>query len=166
MPDFAYVIQETTCPHCSQIVTPMVAFQWGFCNGPDGPRDGDYYLGDTIRWKECADKSFLAWTYFRYDGCHAGGNIGDSEYRDIITRATHYGFLYNWENEPDRRRCLHCHNVIEGIVIEIRDAALVRVWIYLPGEFVGDADYFVIRQDGQLRPMPEWNDRPMPIVDC
>jgi len=91
MPDFAYVIQEATCPHCSQIVTPMVAFQWGFCYGPDGPRDGDYRLGDTIRWKECAERSILAWTYFVCNGRHAGGNIGDPAYRDIITRATHYG---------------------------------------------------------------------------
>ena len=144
----------------------MVAFQWGFCYGPDRPRDGDYRLGDTIRWKGCADKSILAWTYFVCNGRHAGGNIGDPAYRDIITRATHYGFLYNWWDEPDRRGCPHCHKVVEGIAIEIRNAALARVWIYSPGEFIGDADYFVIRPNGQLRPMPAWDDHPMPIVEC
>jgi hypothetical protein len=144
----------------------MVAFQWGFCLGPAGPRDGDYQLGDAIRWRECVDKSVPAWTYFKQDGHHAGGNIGDPAYRDIITRGTHYGFLYNWQDESDRRRCSHCHEVIEGIAIEIRNGALARVWIYSPGDFVGDADYFVIEQNRHLRPMPEWGDLPMPIVEC
>jgi hypothetical protein len=114
----------------------------------------------TISW-------VLAWSYFEQNGRHAGGNIGDLAYRDIITRATHYGFHCNWQDEPDRRRCPHCHNAIEGIAIEIRNGSLARVWIYSPGEFVGDADYFVVRQDGQLCPMPEWNNHPMPILkDC
>jgi hypothetical protein len=145
----------------------MAAFQWGFCLGPDGPLGGDYQLGDSIRWKECSDKSIPAWTYFTHDGRHAGGNIGDPVYPDLIIRATHYGFRYNWEDEPDRRRCPHCQRVIEGIAIELRNATIARVWIYSSGEFVGDADFFVIRPNGQLRPMPEWNDYPMSILeDC
>jgi hypothetical protein len=57
--------------------------------------------------------------------------------------------------------------VIEGMAIEIRNAAIARVWIYSPGEFVGDADFFVIERNGRLHPMPEWHERAMPILeDC
>jgi hypothetical protein len=139
----------------------------GILLGPDGPNEGDYQLGDAIRWKECSDKSIPAWSYFEQNGRRAGGNVGDPAYRDIIIRATHYGFRYNWRSEPGRRHCPHCHELLEGIAVEIRSGALSCVWIYSPGEFTGNADYFVINLNGQLRPLPEWDDRPMPILtDC
>jgi hypothetical protein len=167
MADCVYVRHTLLCPHCGEIVTNEVAFQWRYCLGPDGPPGGDYSLGDTIRWRQCTDGSIPEWSYFKHGGRHAGGNIGDPACRNLITRGTHYGFLYNWQNEPDRRRCPHCHEVLEGIAIEIRDTALARVWLYSPGEFTGQADYCIVRSDRRLRAMPEWDSRSMPIrADC
>src|SRR5262249_1973972 len=143
MADFAYVRHATLCPQCGGLVSNEVAFQWGYCLGPDGPPRRYYSLGNPICWRQCRDRSVPPWTYFKHDGKHAGGNIGDPECRDLITRGTHFGFLYRWRNEPDRRRCPHCHVVLDGIAIEIRDGILTRVWIYSHGEFTGQADYFI-----------------------
>ena len=39
-----------------------------------------------------------------------------------------------------------------------------RAWLYLPDELPGEANVYVVRDDGSLQPMPEWNDHPMEVV--
>ena|SRR5579875_556172 len=161
MPRFAHLGAELRCPSCDTVVTDVVWFQWGLCAGY-GPEDGTLYkLGDAIRWHPCDNGSILSWAYFKDGERELSANIGDTAIMDIVVRDWYQFYL---DDPAKRRRCEACQSALEGAVVEIRNGVITRAWIYQPGEFDNDVDYYILQADGTRKPMPEWEDHPMGSV--
>ncbi len=158
MPKYAYLGTELKCPHCGVVVTDFAAFQWGFCPGY-GPRiEHIYHIGDEIKWRCLRDGTIPSWAYFR----NGEGNIGEPAVTNLFT---HEEFQFYRDSSHPQKQCLSCESKLEGAIIEIKNGHLVRAWIYQKGEFDHTVSYFVILKNGELRPMPEWNDHQMPIIE-
>ena len=185
MSSHAYVKAELKCPFCGAVVddrNDLIGFQWGYCSRYPWPEDV-YQVGDTIRWRACEDGSIRAWVYFA-DSVLGGGNIGDPVVRNLIARdASTYGHPY-WYAQ----RCSVCEQPFKGGAVEIRDGRIERVWLCKPGELIDEVpgnsldpsfvevadgaigltwgvDTYLIEPGGTLKPMPEWNEHPMQIVN-
>lgn len=124
MPSYAHLEHNLRCPHCREVVTDMVWFQWGYSSGY-APRAGYvYHLHDPIHWKVCKDGSIMPWTYFE----RGGGNLGDPSIRDLIARDTSPLFQTGTV-------CESCNQRLEGAAVEIRGGVIQKAWVYLVGEF-------------------------------
>ena len=160
MAKHAHLAAELQRPSCDALISDLVWFQWGYCRAYGPWHEYIYHVGDRLRWQPCADGRILAWAYF-WDGRHEiGGNIGDPAVRHLIVKG---GPEFYWEG-PDQRWQDICGCPIQGAAIEIKDGIIARAWLYLPDELPGEANVYVVRDDGSLQPMPEWNDHPMEVV--
>jgi hypothetical protein len=162
MPHYAYLATELRCPKCSTLVTDVVWFQWGFSPGHRLREEYLYHVGEPIKWRHCKDGSILSWAYFMDEQPTGGANIGDTAITNVIVRDV---AQFWWEDPAKRRRCEHCGGPIEGAAIEIRDGVIQRAWVYRSGELDNQVEYFILQPDGGVKPMPEWNDHPMGIVN-
>lgn len=161
MPHYAYLHSEVPCPHCHATVTDTIMFQCGFSCGFGIRNDYVYHLHDQIYWKICQNGTTPAWVYFENEWRNAGANLGDPSIRHLITRDT---FQFEWNDPTKRKRCPACRIPIEGVAIEIKHNIITKVWIYKLDQSV---DYYVVEEDDEIRPMPEWSDHIMPVInDC
>ena len=164
MPHYAYLHSEVPCPHCHTTITDTIMFQWGFSCGFGIRNEYVYHLHDQIYWKTCQDGTIPAWVYFENDGQKAGANLGDPSIHHLITRGT---FQFELNDPTERKRCPACDIPIEGVAIEIKHNIIMKVWIYTPEELDQSVDYYVVEGNGEIRPMPEWNDHIMIVRnDC
>ncbi len=161
MPSFAYLATEVLCPRCGALISDRVTFQWGYCPGRMQLPDSTYRLGDAIAWRHCADGSILPWTYFTDSLARSGGNLGDPQFRDILTQ---HQENFDWEDPARPRVCHVCGELLQGAVVEIRDGVIQGIRVYRPDEFSVLAVYYVIEPSGVATSMPDWNDHPMAIV--
>ncbi|MCE9556069.1 MAG: hypothetical protein K8T91_22200 [Planctomycetes bacterium] len=151
MPDFSHVQpRHLPCPQCLSglIRDNLVGFQWGYCYGSPGTAYANYQVGDSIQWRADKRGNLPAWSYFR----GGGGNIGDPHYENVFVR----------ESEWDVRRCSSCGHSFAGIALRIEKGIIHDVRVYADG--LPDAEISIIEDDGSLRPMPEWDDYPMPNI--
>jgi hypothetical protein len=166
MPKFAYVDADVRCPTCQAVVIEYLMIQWGRCPSQLKTEAESYAVGDPIQWRLCKDGSIRPWTYFAHGRYLEEANIGDPAYTDLIVRDS--GWNFYWVDPAQKPRCQHCSTSIEGAAVEIRDGVIRRAWIYTQGE-LGEvpADHNLILENGQLQPMPEWDDREIErISDC
>lgn len=155
MPLYAYLRTDLECPVCGTILTDMVWFQWGYCPGYAPREEYIYHLGDAIYWRPCADTTIHPWISFE----EGGGNVGDPVFKNLIVRDSAQYFL----NAP----CRHCHTQLGGAAIEVRDGKIVTAWICKPGELASEGEIYAVEETGELKPMPEWDDHPLPLIhDC
>ena len=190
MPYYANLEVDLHCLKCDSVVTDLLWFQWGYCPLSIPITTYYYHLGDPIQWKVCNDGSIIPWVYFKDEqGRARGANIGDPAIENLIVRDTyqfgwypdsrvepiHYNEDYTLYRSLDTpyvlpfdpsqpKKCRTCHEPIEGAAIEIREGIIQRAWIYLPGEFDNTVELYLIDSDGNLTPMPDWDDHPMPYV--
>jgi hypothetical protein len=154
MSSYAHLSAELRCPLCHSFLTDLVWFKWGHCLG-FGPKPGFvYHVGDSIRWRQCKDGSVPSWAYFG----NSEGNLGDPSIHDLLVRDT--GPLFAIEPV-----CEHCKRPLGGAVVEVRNDKIKRAWIYLPGEFSEDVTIYTIECDGGIKSRPEWEDKPMRLID-
>jgi hypothetical protein len=140
---------DLRCPHCGHQVTDLLWFGWGYSDAQQPVRDNTYKIGDTIRWRSCADGTIPAWG--SWPDMQNGLNIGDPTVLDLITLDTEevgWGLTH----------CVKCREHLPGAAIEIRDGRIQRCWVFAPGEFDRDIEYNLIESDGVIRPMPDWSD--------
>jgi hypothetical protein len=162
MPNYAHLEIELHCPDCTTLITDIVWFQWAFCPGHTLHKDLVYHVGDAVRWKQCSHGGLFSWASFRDDERNAGTNIGDPTIRNLICSDV---YQFYWDSLEQRRRCPTCRAILEGAMVEIRDGTIRGARIYRPGEFAQRVDVYLIGQDGQYFPKPEWYDHQVASVD-
>ena len=149
MPRFARVeTPPIPCPTCGAnlVQHDSIGFQWGFCSTPMcGANESCYQIGDEILWRQAADGSFPAWSYFTDNSA----NIGDPSFYNLIVR----------ESEMEIGACGKCGHAGPDVALEISDGIIVSV---MPrDELVPDCEILIVNRDGTLIPMPNI-DRAMP----
>ena len=149
MPRYTFLEHDLRCPHCGHQVTDLVWFGWGFSAAQQPLDDNTYKVGDTIRWRSCADGIIPAWGIWddRANGC----NIGDPTALDLITLDV---ASVGWALD----NCPNCQTELAGAAIEIRGGIITRCWIFASGECDRNVEYNLIKPDGNVRPMPDWSD--------
>ncbi len=146
MPNYAFLSSDLKCPSCATVLTDLIWFQWGYCPGSLPRREYVYSIGDKIYWKACKDGTVSPWTMF--DNITA--NVGEPLISNLIVRDDTQYFPQN--------SCRACGQVIGGIALQIVEGVIDRAWIYPPGELDNEIVIFIVEQNGNLKPMPEWND--------
>lgn len=149
MPRYTFLEHDLRCPHCDHQVTDLIWFGWGYSGAQQPYDDNSYKVGDTIRWRSCADGTTPAWAMWndRANGC----NIGDPIVFDLVTLdVASVGWALN--------HCPSCRTEIAGAAIEIRGGTIKRCWIFASGEFDRNIEYNRIEPDGAVYPMSEWSD--------
>jgi hypothetical protein len=153
MPHYAYLETDLTCPHCREIISDIVWFQWGYSPGYGPQEEHLYHIGDAITWKACENGEILSWVYFSE---HGGANLGDPEYKNLIIKDPAQYHLHE--------ACERCGGPLGGAVVELKEGIIHNARITLPGELEEEANEFLILEGGKLKPMYEWIDHPMTIV--
>lgn len=152
---------EVLCPNIGAFISDRVTFQWGDCPSfLQGPPN-TYHLGDAIIWRHCADRPILPWTYFRDSSTGSASNIGDPQFRDVLTQ---HQENFDWEAPTWPRACHVCGELLQGAVVEIRAGAIQGVRVYGPNGFPVQALYYVIEPSGAVTPRSDWDNHSMQIV--
>lgn len=150
MPLLAYLATDVRCSSCGEIITDLVAFQWGYCCGYRPRPEASYEPGDLVRWRGCSDGSVPAWAFF---GDNIG-NVGNPSHADLIVRDY-------WHEDLTHS----CGNEIGGVAIEVRRGVIVRGWAYPPGYLDNSSEFYRFESDGSPSPIPDWDDHPMSWVN-
>lgn len=110
-------------------------------------------------WRYCPGMGLLSWASFRSESHEIEGvNFGDPYLRDLV--------VLDRDTELERSgECPGCGRIFSGTAVEIRDNRISRAWLHEPGEFEGEADTYLLRDEGELTPLPEWREHATPAVD-
>jgi len=146
LPKYAHLDHPLKCPACNNILSNLAQFQWGYCDSSVKPYL-TYRMGDGIQWRICKDQKIYSWTYFP-DG---SANIGDPSISYIIQ--TDYAF--------SSICCKFCGHKLGGVAVKIDLQKIVDAWIYSFGDFSEEAYDYLRDNEGTLRGVKEWVDKPM-----
>jgi hypothetical protein len=110
-----------------------------------GANESCYQIGNEILWRQAADGSVPAWSYFTDNSA----NIGDPSFCNLVVR----------ESELESDACGKCGYAGPDIALDIRDGIIVSV---MPrNDLVSDCEILIVNPDGTQIPMPDI-DRAMP----
>jgi len=163
MPNFSYLDTDLECPRCHKMFPYSVAFQWGFSHWRYYDESHAYHLGDALVWKKLANGDVPAWTYFKEADRGITANLGAVRYRHLAV-ADHW---YHGEGSSRLAPwvCPLCQQVLWSTAVEIKDNILVRAWIFERGDFAEECSYYLVDENGNLSPMPLWEDVSMPTIE-
>ena len=155
MPVYAWIQHNFSCPACGRDLPELsehpAAFQWGYCEHRYPGAATPYHVGDQIIWRQSADRTTPAWTYFS----SKGGNLGDPTIEDVIVTDGGTEWLIAG------RHCPHCHAEFGGVTVEINGGVIQRAWIFASDEIYAEASTHLVMEDGAIQPLPEWDEHGM-----